>query len=259
MPSSLKLYTSEVMESIATITAGSTASGTAAWNLVNDDLDTYWAPTGVTLEIVTFDFGVAKSVSAFSMFIRNYASITGNVSIQWSDNNTDWSTAEYASIAGTAGPIRVYNFTEVSHRYWRFGVVLTTVAVEISYVAFGTYYAITKGNELPENEASTFPNNLIDGQDGRQYVNVGARYSYQIIPRTYYFFDSTNYNALRNAWLDSQGNRFWLVLQEGSAYSDALLVRFIDNSFPQGKQNMDIYKKSVTFREIPYIRKGEVL
>ena len=259
MPSSLKLYTSEVMESISSITAGSTASGTAAWNLVNDDLDTYWAPTGVTLEIVTFDFGSAKAVSAFSMFIRNFAGVSGNILIQWSDNNTDWNTSDYATIVGTAGPIRIYNFTEGTHRYWRFVVALTTVAVEISYAAFGTYYAITKGNELPENEEDTFPHVVMDRQDGRQDVSPGARYSYQVIPRTYYFFDSTNFNALRNAWLDSQGCRFWLVLQEGSAYSDAKLVRFVDKTFPQGKQNMDIYRKSVTYREIPYIRKGEVL
>jgi hypothetical protein len=248
------------MEKAKCIYATSEAAGYPKENVLDGNLDTYWKPTSSGDKWINFDLGDSKSVSMFTVFFKNYKSISnGSIAARYSDNGTTWTyLSGFAIVAtDTATPLRLKTCTAVSHRWWSLKFSVTSVVIEVAGVWFGSYYNIAQGNEYPEADADRFYNKATLLPGGRLGIAGINKNPSRLISRQYLFSGLTEFNKLRNAFLDSAGRRFPLVLNEGSSQSDAHLVRFANDEFAENETDHQLFQPSISFVELPYIDDGD--
>lgn len=258
MASSLKLYTTGNMDKATLHNDPNEDSGYPAENCLDNNLDTYWKASAGIYKNIAFDFQEAKQVDCLLIFTKNYKT-TGNIaSAYWSDNGTSWTLINQFSMVDYVTPIRIFtNGFGSSHRYWR---IIFTQGQEyrIAGIWWGSYYNIAQGNEYPEADADRFYNRVSALPGGRIAVAGINRRSSRLISRQYVFSGVTEFNKLRNAFLDSSGRRFPLVMNEGSAQGDARLVRFANDDFAENEIDYQMFRPSISFIELPYIDDGEL-
>ena len=259
MSSLLKLYTTGSMEKAVCLNATSEAAGYPKENVLDNNLDTYWKPTSSGDKWIDFDLGEDQLIAMFIVFFKNYKSITdGGITARWSDNGSDWTyQTPGLDAADITTPLRVHKWTAISHRWWSLKIAVTSVIIEVAGIWFGQLFDINQGNEYPEADVDRFYNRIAQLPGGRLGIAGINRNSSRVISRNYLFSGVTEFDKLRNAFLDSAGRRFPLVLNEGSAQSDAFLVRFANDEFAENETDYQLFQPSISFVELPYIDNGD--
>ena len=138
-----------VDDSTTTLTASSTASGSAVANLQSDFVAKTWQATGKTDENVVFDLGSAKNTKVAGIFGHNFTS-AATVTLQ--ANATDsWGAPTYSQaltveVDALSDVIpKIVFFLDQTYRYWRIRIQDTGNAnnVEMGRVWLGSYFQPT--------------------------------------------------------------------------------------------------------------------
>jgi hypothetical protein len=112
-----------------TITASSAAAGFPASGAQNPMTYEYWRPTSMPATWAV-DAGSAVSCNYFGIAAHTFGSSSTTVSIQYSTDNSSWTTIDSNSPT-TDGPL-MFLFTPVTARYWRIslsGALIPSVGV----------------------------------------------------------------------------------------------------------------------------------
>jgi hypothetical protein len=260
MAAQIKLYTTGNMEKAKIINSPSYNSGHPADYLLDNNLDTYWEITSGATDTVNIDLGEALQVDCFILFVKNYKSLsTGGVDRYWSDNGSTWNFISGGpSLVDTSTPLRInINGLGLTHRYWRFSLTGTYGTAQIAAVWWGRLFTISQGNEYPELESDQFYNLTADLSGGRLAIKGINRNRSRRFERTWLISGTSNLDALRNAFNDSAGRRYPLIINEGSQQSDAAVVRFAEDNLTINQIDYQVYNPTVSFVEIPYIDDGD--
>ena len=240
----------------------SEVTGHPAENALDNNPDTYWQPTSTNIQYFDIDLGSAKTVGCVLLFVKNYKTFGDSpaaIGCYWSDNGSSWNgISNFPTVKDISTPIRI-NTTSFgsSHRYWRIAILDQDEVIKLAGIWWGSYYNIAQGNEYPEADADRFYNRAAQLPGGRLGIVGINKNSSRLISRQYLFSRLTEFNELRSAFLDSAGRRVPLVLNEGSAQSDALLVRFANDEFAENETDYQLFQPSVSFIELPYIDDGD--
>jgi len=106
---------------------------------------------------------------------------------------------------------------------------------------------------MPNNDMDIYHNRRIVTPGGRAFTQAINSNPTSEIPRTY-LFDATDFAALSEAFNDSNGDLYPMVLVEST---DKKLVYFDGYSFSQRETAYQLYEPSINLVEVPYIPDGE--
>jgi hypothetical protein len=267
MSSLIKLYTLESMRKAVVVSATSEATGHLKESLNDFNPDTYWKPTTTANQYLAIDLVSAKTVDAAGFWIHNYnvnyADVggTSKFQINYSDNGTSWTGAGgAAAIVNTVGhPIYFITISESAHRYWRlvFTDMNASELIEISMVWLFTKYDLGQGNQNPEMDELHYHNRIFSGPGDRVFTMPINENPVQILPRKFIIPNSTNYTALENAFRASYGNRYPVLLQEGTTLATAKLCHIIGGSLNKNMARYSRWEPEIVFKTLPYIAAGE--
>lgn len=261
MASSIKLHTTGNMEAAHAHNSPPEATGHPIELSLDNNLDTYWKSTSTASVSVQIDLNEAKSVDCILMFFKNYGDISsGTAEVKWSDNGSDWTFVSGTSnLTDTATPIRIRTTgLGLSHRYWQLTIVSPSHIVELAGLWWGRLFTVSQGNEYPEEDADRFYNNVAQLPGGRLGIAGVNKNSSRLIGRNYLISGSTDFNYIANAFGDSDGRRFPLVLNEGASQSDAFVVRFASDDFNRRQIDYLFYEVGVQFMQVPFIDDGDL-
>lgn len=266
MSSSVSLYTLGNMERAKITAVTNAAAGFPKENMVDYNPDSYWKQSGDAEHEIDINLGEAKTPDAIVLLVHDYlSSFLGTTFDLHSDDNDDGlytaTTSErlYSGKLATTIQLFVIGFTGADKQYWRLKINLgggSTTAPELSGLFLTRKYTISQGNEWPEPDLETYHNRGGFTAGGRSFVSAINRNKTETFQRTYQL-DQTDMTALQNAFNDSRGSLFPLILQEGTTDVDARFVRFADNSLNRNQIDYQLYRPTVTFVTQPFISDGE--
>ena len=260
MASSLKLYvTGLIMEDAVCTAASDEASGHPKELVYDNNLDTYWKPIGDTLDQVTFDMTKVIYTNAICVFLKNYKSFTaGTMKVYYSDNGSTWyAIGGNPNLADSTTPLRIYDYTFGSHRYWRLWFQNYSHVPEVAAVWWARIYTINLGDVLPEEDGEQFYNRMIQLPGGRLAVPGFNRNLIEHFNRRYLIKSgNADLTDLRDTFQASFGRRSPLVMNEGAAQANARVVRFADDIFVRRLADHQVYEAQIRLEGIPYIDDG---
>jgi len=270
MANNIKLYTFAAMEEAHAHNSPSEASGHIIEMALDNNPDTWWQPTSTSNVEIEIDLESTHAVDTLILFIRNYTTLTNTptqvqVDLSYSDDGSAWTACTEPTdkaIGGlTAGPLRIESITTgngVSHRYWKVGITDQNEVIELAGLWLANEYDLGQGDEWPEYDEDVFHTRIAKIGGGRQVTSRINRRSHKILSRRFHFYNSTTFGYLRSAHQDSWGEGTPLILQEGSTYDDALLVKFGSDIINQRQYQDELYRPIVIFEELPYIDDGDL-
>lgn len=260
MPASIDLYTTANMEKVEVDSSPTEAAGHPIENAFDNNPDTYWSPTGTSAETITIDLQEAKYGHAIILLLKDYgtdydAAVASTLQLNGSSDGVTWTGGgsgvailTAASIANDQnGPIYIRQFGSTQQwRYWRIIITGNGRTPQISGIFICRKFTLSLGNQFPEPDLDQFVG------DHRDTIKQ--------LTRTYMLTNSTDLNYLINAFKESRrGNmRYPVILQEGSNDSDAVLCKFMDDGINRNQISYQIWKPTVHFEGIPYIKDGEL-
>lgn len=258
----INFYTFSNMESAQITAITSEETGYPKENLLDNNPDTYWKPTSISTQTIDFDLGAARSVDAVCGFLRNYSLAGSYSATKWySDNGSTWTQDTGNCVWGNMiwGPLRMTDLSvQSSHRYWRLVFSISAAQVpEFAGIWFARKYTLSIANQWPEPDEIVYENYSVAGIGGRRYVYGINKNSYEKIVRKYLIPNATQFGYLQSAFTDSYGDRFPLIINEGTLYSDARLVRFAKSTLNKNEIAYQVYNPTVEFYELPYIAYGD--
>lgn len=261
MASQIKLYTTGNMVDAVVTAATSEAVGFPRGCIADNNLDTYWKPTSTADQTIDIDLGSAKAVNCHVAFIKNYLTLSSiSVSVYYSDNGSTYTyyVGALGAWAGkTAGPIRIKEFTEVTHRYWRFVLGTPNEIVKVAGIWLGRTFTIAQGNQFPQNDREGFKNSIYESAAGRRFTFGLAKRRAENIERVYIFPSATNFGYLRDAIRDSFGGRLPIIVNEGANDYDGK-VCYIEGDFAENQFSYLAYNPTLSLYVPPYIEDGAV-
>jgi len=249
------------MDDAVVDSATSEATGFNKEHLIDNNPDTYWKPTSTANQTLDFDLGAAKIIDAIIFFVKNYTTLsTASADRFWSDNDfgaTTFVSGTPTLGSKTAGPLRISEDNlGISHRWWRINIHTQSEAIQLPGIWFCQKFDIAP-NEWPENDIDRFYQKVSQAGGGRTFVIRQNKNSFKEIPRSFVMPGTTFFNALRNAHQDSAGGALPLILQQGTTYDEALLVKFQGSDFIKNEIGYQNYEPEVSFIQMPYIDDGD--
>lgn len=254
---SLTLYTTGIMEEAVVDSATSEATGYPKENLIDGNPDTFWRATTTGDQTIDIDLQEAKNVDALVIFLCNYdtfAATAGTLAVSHSDDDSSYTVAGSTSLNGTAMPIVVVDFTQVSKRYWRISFTTMGAIADVGQIWMTTERVISQSHELPVNDKTIYLNRSLKAGGGRVYRAAVNKGSQSELPRSYRFAVGSDWAALLAAFNDCRGSLFPVILYDGTNYT---LVNFDSDELDQNKTAYAYYQPAVTFIQVPYIRDGD--
>jgi hypothetical protein len=252
------------MEDAVVDSATSEATGFPKENIIDNNPDQWWKPTSAATQTIDIDLQEAKTVDYIVLFVHNYKSLATSVTImaKYSSDDSTYNNAFSSPVSihsQVKGPIRLKEITETSdpYRYWRFEITIGSTVPEISLLACCQEFDIGQFNEWPENDLDNPHILTIPGGSGYKHHIRKRRNSSKIFIREFLISGNTNYNALRDAWIDSGNGTMPLVYQPGDSYFDAYLVQFDGSPFPKNESNHLIYKPKIVLEQLPFLDDGD--
>lgn len=239
----------------------SEATGFPKEQLLDNNPDTYWKPTGTGQQDIVIDLGSALQVDAFVAFVKDYTTMTGAYMYRYrSSDNVNWTNIGGSWAIGdlTAGPLRFNDLgSPLTYRYWKFEILAQSEAIQLAGLWLCRKYTVAVGNEWPEQDREIYHNRIIEGEGGRDFVIGINRGRSMIIPRSYKISGATQFGYLRSAWRDSAGQLRPVIIQEGDTYDDGYLARFAEDEFVKNERAYLYYEPIVRFNTMPYIDAGQ--
>lgn len=230
-------------------------------NLVDLNPDTYWKPSSATaIRRIHIDLTTAKDVDAMVALWNNndnanHGSDTYSVSSSTDDiTYTSRGTGSLGEVTYD-NPILIKDISQINARYWRFEFDPVNFTFNFGEVWACRKFTISQGAEWPENDIERYHNRAVFGPGGRGFVQAVNSNKVEEFSRTYQL-DQTKMNFLRDAFNDSRGSRFPLILQEGSINYYARIVRFAQDELDENQIDYQLYRPTVRFVGVPYIPSG---
>lgn len=192
------LYDNRLLD--GTPTATDTATGYDVLNVRDLREFTSWKGASLGTKYITVDCGSAKSADALGIKRHNLGTASASVSVESSDNGTDW-TERLAPFAPSNDKAILKTFTSASARYWRIKVVTAATAPEIAVALVGVRVTFPYPPDGPYVPASTGIE--ADVNRGRTGMLLGttARFKpYKISPR---------WSNPTRSWVDAYFVPFW--------------------------------------------------
>ncbi len=270
MSATVQFQTLGIMSKTSLVLGVSSASaGYGIENAADFNPDTYYLNAGDIVNRIDIDLGESSTVDSFGMWLRNYntdfdgATGTATYALSTDDNDDGAYSATTDQIAQTAinhtvgEPIFIpsANISSIMKRYWRLLLVIVPgVEVKLSQIFLSKIRTVSVGNQWPEDDTERFFTRSVRGPGGRRFVDLVNQRSAGSFTRSYTFDGTSNFNALKNTFIDSAQGTWPLLMREGSNYK---YVRFADKPFSKSENEFQLYGPRVTFDVIPYIADGE--
>ncbi len=198
------------------------------------------------------------------LWINNYKKIIDGsaqpyINVEYYDSG--WQSLYIWLITDNTTPIRLFDFPigQNKQRY-RISFTMTSasgVPLKIGMIAFYKKRTLARGFQRPDQSGHSFINKHINTDSGQNYPIITRRNKVEFFPRTYAILGTTMRDIIRDAHADCFGSAFPLVINEGSSFAEARLVRFADDKFIPNGVDADYFKPSVTFEQVPWIDDGE--
>jgi hypothetical protein len=259
MASSIKLYTiGAYMQNAICHYASSEATGFNKEMMQDNNPDTYWKPNTTGNSTFHFDLGAAHSPDQAVLCIKNNSllSTPPESVFQYSDNDSDWTHAGDMTFGGHAHQFRHLDISSAgSHRYWRLNYNAANTEPFISGLWLCKEFDLGQGNEWPENDQYQFFNRISKAGGGRIFSSAISQNHIVARKRTYHFNNNTNFEALRDAFLDSGGRRWPLFINETGG-GDFRMAIFKDDKFNSVGKSYKRFNPTVEFLEVPIAASG---
>lgn len=250
---SLIIYTTAAMERAEIDSATSAATGFPKELLIDGNVDTYWKPTSTANQTIDIDLQSAFDIDAVIVWVNNYStSFVGTIAAQYSDDDSSYTT--FGSTSPGDDPVNIIEGTQATHRYWRIVLATFSTVIHIGQIWLCRKRTIGQYFESPYENSYMFNNLVVAGNGGRIFVAPQSRHMQTIQTRLFKIVGSTNLTAMRNAFSDSCGRRFPIIVNDGS---NTKLMRFDDNKFVESVVASDYATATLMMASIPYIADGE--
>lgn len=261
MASSVSFYTCEHYDELTPLSATSEATGYEKENAFDLCLSTYWKGSSTAAQILSVDFGEAKTFDSGVIFVNNNdeSISSGTGLLQYSADNSAWTTLASFTWNNTGVPLRLIDDTDESYRYWRITASSVTNIAEVSLFMPTNKVTLSWANELPERSPLSYRNSVTRSGDFVRYVVGESNTGLQRFHRTYTALTSANLAILQGVYEDCRGSRYPLVIQEGATEATAKLVRIVNASFDPSMTCYGRYNVEMEFEEVPYITGGETM
>jgi hypothetical protein len=273
MPGAIRLLTTNANVD-ANALRGWTSAGYSRHDVLDNNPDKYWqSPASAAADNLDIDLATVKRVDAIVLFINNYKTDHDYAGGGWrmsvyadsDDSGYESTQLTNLSIDNTlTNPIFIADLTSLTtdrdYRYWRVRLDPASAGspiIQIGCLWLGRERDLAQGNQWPENDAVSYLNKSQIGGGGYRFVLRQCSHGREIMPRSFLINNSTNYDALRNAYDDSYGDGLPLVLEPDATMADAKAGYIINKSFAKVEGSSNIYRPSFTFQEIAYIPDGD--
>lgn len=238
----------------------SATSGFPKEYLTDNNPDTWWKKSGVSAnQFLKFDNNQNVAVEALVLFIHNYLDVGSSTCILIHDDNASFTHPTTSVAAGqlqdTATPLRIFDFSSSSERYWR--LTFPDADIQVSMVLFCRKFTVSQGREFPITDTDDFATRILAAPGGRQHVILQNQNVAGSRTDKFKLSGTTNYNALRNAFLDCKKNGLPVIRQPGSTNATAEIGRFSRAKFIRTQSDYQYYQPSITIELMPYIASGE--
>lgn len=240
--------------------ATSEATGHLVESLNDFNPDTYWEKSTSATQYIIFDKNYpVTSVDALVLFLKNYSSVSGVVTLQM-DSTSGFSspTTKVSSqaLTDTATPIRIYDFASSgSERYWR--LTMPNVVIDVGLVLLCKKWTVSQGREFPLSDTDEYYNQVLKAPGGREHIIMHNQVAGGTFTDTFQISGTTNFNAFKNAFDDAKGSGLPVLRQPGATNSTADLVRFVGGKFTRVEQDHEFYRPTIVSRLMPYVDDGE--
>ena len=208
------------------------------------------------------------SIKGFALWIYNARSYFGascGALLQYSDDNTNWTTFADPDIEdemtyGDPGePLRVYisGSAAVSARYWKLTIHDMSTVIKVAAFFLLTQFAPDAYSTYPQvEEEITFRNRKVRLDDGRLSIEPGGYTPVKTFARSFSFFGTTKYTALRNMFRATRGGAIPLIFVEDSIY---YLVYLVTEDWKAKATEYLFYQVTLEFETLPYVADGDTI
>ncbi len=213
----------------STLTATTTAAGDYSVNYLFNmmEINSWLAANTTSPCYITYDAGSGNSKTAdyLALIGHNLFSAGATVSLQYSDDNTNWSNA-FTAFAPTANTVCLKEFTQTSaHRYWRLAITGTlSSAPYLAVCIWGNMtdldWATTDYDPYGQQEQAN-----VNLSQGGYAAGIHLMYIERQITFNFDDADSTLYGKIK-AWRDAVGiGNFFVGWETANNPNDVWLLR----------------------------------
>jgi len=267
MASSVRIYTTGSNMKQATVTnSPNEDTGYPIENIFDDNPNTYWRPDSTAslsnIELI-FDLGSDPLlIDTLIVFVRDYEQLTQARSfgpIYASYDGANWEdTIKVMNLKDTTGPLRILTLSasQYSYRYWK-GTISGASGnqPELSLVYFARSFSFTASNILPEENTDIALVEVDEFPGGHSIVRAVSKNIEGEFSREFLLRDTTDLELIRDAFEDSVGPLYPIILREGNNQADFHLCRFADTRLPRVQRSLSGgYGITLNFKTIPFMR-----
>ncbi len=250
MASVIKFYTLGSMSGVSCQSVTSEAATHPVEHALDFNPNTFWKATSTTTQYIELDLGETYAIDKIGFVIHNHESHSGDYDFEGrhSNNGVDWTRIDTGfSYDATEHLIIIDISAGASRQYWKFEFYSQSTILEIAQLCCFKEWALTLGNQYPEDDAHTFLNQSHSDMVGNRLVWGGHSDPYTVFTRRFLFPDNTDWLKLRSAFDDSCGMRYPLFIDEDDALS---FVRINQDSLPKNEVDYQLYQTQIKFREL---------
>lgn len=268
MASSIKLYTiGETMAGATVESVTHTASGFSSNDVLDNNPDTFWKGASTAIFELEIDLGEARIIDALAIWWHNngVATTPTTFNFEYSDDASSWSTASPTSVLYNSGltewPIRFADVTTTStaHRYWRMRTLSTSnVAIEISGFWCLAEHDIGQGSAYPNRTDHSYHNTILKSRSGRRWpIAYNKNRTWEKVLK-FVNPGTTNFNALLDAYKDSNGDRWPLIYKDSNTTAHtADMVYFTNAKLPELETGHQIYAPTIKIESLVFTDPSE--
>ena len=237
-------------------------------NIFDDNPNTYWTMADWTSNVSVYvDLGEQPTaIGGLAVYLRNYEQITTPRSLgglYYSLDGIDYPTYITGSLSliDTTGPLRLWNFPTsgtafpFNFRYWKFVISgASGNSPEISMIYFYKRFVPSVGSRIPEEDEDIALVAVDEFPGGQIQARATSFRMQRQFSREFLLTDTTDRDRIRDAYEDSYGPLYPLILREGDTQADWHLVNFTDTSLPHVQRSLaGGYSITLNFRTVPVI------
>ena len=163
-----------------TVAASSTAAGSSASNLLHPQKEKVWLSSSASDETLTFSFGSAVTISAYSLINSNGQSTNFNVRL-YGNTSDSWGSPAYSDPEADVGPGNSFyqiSTPNSSYQFWRVKFIrqVGTPQLQIGCIMLGQYLTLPTPSYSGYQDAIVDPSRHVKSAGGQTYSEILPTY-----------------------------------------------------------------------------------
>lgn len=205
-------------------------------NLIDDLLDSLWAPSNTTgTKDMIFKWpAVADDLEAVVLWIQNYSTNFSTMTLQlaYSANGTDWTNLGSTHyVLHELGPLFIYDLTTeekteaLNKQWWKLSLASLPAIPVLGKVMLCHKHDISELREWPLSDTPTYFNNAITSRGGSKMVKTNSQQPTEQLTANIFARNATDIEHLEDFFNDVRGSLVPFIFRPDTSFLTARMCR----------------------------------